>query len=133
MATWTGAAPAEAADLFAVTYRRLWSMRQSEITDALDVAAFFYVRTGGLFSGSQRTLAVVHMAAHLLESAPPDGTNLRAGGPIAARNNERGSQSYTTVQPGTFFGVDAYLLQGTEGGRALLAMKVRHPSTAAYI
>lgn len=132
MATWTGAAPTEAEDLFKVLYRRLWSMRQSEVSDALDVAAGVYIRPASVFVGTQRTAAVVHMAAHLLQSSPADGEVGLAGGALKGRTNERGSQSFQTASPGQWFGVDEYILQSTEGGRNLLAMKVRNASTAAY-
>jgi len=133
MASWTGAAPTEAAELFQASYARLWNMRQSEVTSALDRAAYFHIKTAGVFQNDDRTMAIVHMAAHLLETSPADGLNQRAGGPLQARSTERGSQSYATVPVGTYFGVGSHLLQGTEGGRSLLAMIVSNSTVSAYV
>ena len=133
MASWTGAAPTEAAELFQASYARLWSMRQSEVTSALDRAAYFHVKTSSVFAGDDRTLAIVHMAAHLLETSPADGLNQRAGGPLQARSTERGSQSYATVPVGTYFGVASHLLQETGGGRGLLAMIQSSSTISAYV
>jgi hypothetical protein len=133
MATWTGAAPNEAGELFQASYRRLWAMRQDEVSSALDRAAYFHITTASSLSTSARLLAVVHMAAHLLESDPADGATARAGGPLSARSNERGSTSFATIPVGTYFGVAAHLLQGTAGGRALLAQITSSSTTAAYV
>ena len=128
MATWDnarGSSASERADidaLFAAEYARLQQTCGTLASGALDRAAYFRVKTTNAFTGSDRTMAIVHMAAHMLEDAPANGQNARAGGPLQAKSNERGSASYATIPVGTYFGVPAHLLQGTMGGRNLLAM-----------
>lgn len=132
MADWTGAAPSSCAELFRAEYTRYAAMNATTIADTLDRAAYFRVRSTSIFSTRDRLLAICHMAAHMIESTPGDGSNPRAGGPTTARSTERGSASFATVPVGVYFGVDAHLLQGTQGGRNLLAMFQTQPDLAGY-
>lgn len=134
MADWTDARPDGSEDLFEALYPTLWRTRgATACTGRLDLVAYFTITASCAFSGSQRTLAIVHMAAHQLEASPPDSTHRRQGGPIESRTNERGSASYAVPSLGTYFGVSEHLLHGTDGGRALLAMIASSSTTAVSV
>lgn len=133
MADWTDARPSSCSALFAAEYARLNALHASVIADTLDRAAYFRIPSGSVFSTRDRPLAVCHMAAHMLESVPADGSNARAGGPMSAKSNERGSASYATVPIGMYFGIAEYLLQSTNGGRNLLAMIAGQPSLSGMV
>lgn len=134
MADWTNARPSGSEDLFEALYPVLWRTRSPTVcTTRLDLVAYFTITSACAFTGSQRTLAIVHMAAHQLEDSTPDSTHRRAGGPIESRSNERGSASYAVPSLGVYFGVPEHLLHGTDGGRSLLQMIASSSSTALSV
>ena len=133
MAAWSNARPTDCDALFAAEYSRLQASHSSVVADTLDRAAYYRITTSSIFDTTQRPMAVCHMAAHMIEEAPANGQNARAGGPLQAKSNERGSASYATIPVGVYFGVASHLLQGTIGGRNLLMMLSVHPSLSGMV
>lgn len=131
MAAWTNARPEGASELFAALYPDLWRARQTEIANALDMAAFYYVRSSSCFSATDRPLAVAHYAAHLLDSNKPTGLDGLGGGPLQSVTTERGSRSYAVAPVGTYVSQADFLLQSTPGGRNFLQLRNAQSSLTA--
>lgn len=131
MAAWTDARPEGASDLFAALYPSIWVERQTEVANALDMAAFYFVKTSSCFSAVDRPLAVAHYAAHLLESGRPSGLDELGGGPLSSATTERGARSYTVASVGTYVSHADFLLQKTPGGQAFIQLRNAQPSMTA--
>jgi hypothetical protein len=131
VAAWTNARPEGAIDLFEASYPDLWTKRQSEVADALDRAAFYFVKTSSCFSAVDRPLAVAHYAAHLMESGRPTGLDGLGGGPLSSATTERGGRSYAVAPVGTYVSHADFLLQSTPGGRAYLQLRNAQSSLTA--
>ncbi len=128
MATWTGAAPADCASYFEAQYPAIYAANTSRISNLLDMTAHYDIKTRSVWTGDDRVKAICALTAHKIEAGPVNGQNARAGGPLTAKSNERGSSSYATISVGPLFGVAEHLLQGTQGGRDLIALAVSTPA-----
>lgn len=123
MAAWTNARPEGAIDLFAALYPSIWVERQAEVANALDMAAYLYVKPSSCFSATDRPLAVAHYGAHLLESGRPSGLDELGGGPLQSATTERGARSYAVAPVGTYVSHADFLLQKTAGGQAFIQLR----------
>lgn len=122
MATWDGSAPDLAQEIFEAEYPLLKDRHASTYASWLDRVAYLDVTTACALATRDRAAAIAHLTAHKLEMKGAAGVDSKGGGPLAGKTTERGSRSYAVAPIGTYFGVHAYLLQRTEGGRNLLEL-----------
>lgn len=134
MAAWTDArgtsasARAEIEELFEASYPHLWRRRKTEVPTALDLAAYFDVRTSSAFTSRDRPLAIVHRAAHRLESVSATGLDTKAGGALQGSSTEQGSRTYAVPSVGEYLSPADQNLNATAGGRAYLQMRAASSS-----
>lgn len=139
MAAWTNArgttasAREEIEELLRACHPHLARRRQPDIATALDLAAFFDVPTGSAFASRDRPLAIVHRAAHRLESPSATGLDAKGGGNLQAASNEQGTRTYAVPAVGDLLSPADQSLSGTAGGRAYLAMRAANISLLPFV